>query len=241
MKALILNSGMGSRMGALTSEHPKCMTELGKSGETILSRQLRQLCAAGITDIVITTGLFDRVLVDYCETLGLPVKFTFVNNPDYAETNYIYSIYLAREFLDDDLVLMHGDLVFEAQVLYDILQAEGSRMAVSTTAPLPEKDFKAVICGDKIEKVGIDFFESAVTAQPLYKLARADWKIWLDRICRFCEEGTRKCYAENAMNEVTDQMDLRIFDVRDSLCNEIDTPEDLNADCLLYTSPSPRD
>ena len=229
MKALILNSGMGSRMGALTSEHPKCMTELGKSGETILSRQLRQLCAAGITDIVITTGLFDRVLVDYCESLGLPVKFTFVNNPDYAETNYIYSIYLAREFLDDDLVLMHGDLVFEAQVLYDILQAEGSRMAVSTTAPLPEKDFKAVICGDKIEKVGIDFFESAVTAQPFYKLARADWKIWLDRICRFCEEGTRKCYAENAMNEVTDQMDLRIFDVRDSLCNEIDTPEDLNA------------
>ena len=26
MKALILNSGMGSRMGVLTSEHPKCMT-----------------------------------------------------------------------------------------------------------------------------------------------------------------------------------------------------------------------
>lgn len=26
MKALILNSGIGSRMGVLTSEHPKCMT-----------------------------------------------------------------------------------------------------------------------------------------------------------------------------------------------------------------------
>ena len=38
MKALILNSGLGSRMGALTSEHPKCMTELNPK-ETILSRQ----------------------------------------------------------------------------------------------------------------------------------------------------------------------------------------------------------
>ena len=28
MKALILNSGLGSRMGVLTSEHPKCMTEI---------------------------------------------------------------------------------------------------------------------------------------------------------------------------------------------------------------------
>ena len=42
MKALILNSGMGKRMGVLTSEHPKCMTEI-KDGETILSRQLTLL------------------------------------------------------------------------------------------------------------------------------------------------------------------------------------------------------
>ena len=39
MKALILNSGTGSRMGDLTRTHPKCMTEIG-GGETILSRQL---------------------------------------------------------------------------------------------------------------------------------------------------------------------------------------------------------
>ncbi len=28
MKALILNSGLGHRMGVLTSEQPKCMTEI---------------------------------------------------------------------------------------------------------------------------------------------------------------------------------------------------------------------
>ena len=36
MKALILNSGLGSRMGVLTSEHPKCMTEISAK-ETILA------------------------------------------------------------------------------------------------------------------------------------------------------------------------------------------------------------
>ena len=46
MKALILNSGLGSRMGVLTSEHPKCMTEISPR-ETILSRQLRQISEAG--------------------------------------------------------------------------------------------------------------------------------------------------------------------------------------------------
>ena len=53
MKALILNSGLGSRMGVLTSEHPKCMTEIS-SKETILSRQLKQIAEAGIEEVVIT-------------------------------------------------------------------------------------------------------------------------------------------------------------------------------------------
>ena len=46
MKALILNSGLGKRMGELTNEHPKCMTELS-IGKTIVSRQLSQLADVG--------------------------------------------------------------------------------------------------------------------------------------------------------------------------------------------------
>lgn len=68
MKALILNSGLGSRMGALTSEHPKCMTEI-LAHETVLSRQLRQIADAGISEVVMTTGMFDSVLVNYCQSL----------------------------------------------------------------------------------------------------------------------------------------------------------------------------
>ena len=64
MKALILNSGLGSRMGVLSSEHPKCMTEISAK-ETILSRQLKQIADAGIQEVVMTTGYHDDVLVRY--------------------------------------------------------------------------------------------------------------------------------------------------------------------------------
>ena len=124
MKALILNSGLGSRMGVLTSEHPKCMTEIS-AHETILSRQLRQIADAGIAGVVITTGYYDEVLVSYCRSLNLPLRFTFVKNPEYDRTNYIYSIYCAREYLEDDIILMHGDLVFENEV-FDKVLASGS-------------------------------------------------------------------------------------------------------------------
>ena len=226
MKALILNSGRGVRMGVLTSESPKCMTEIF-NGETILSRQLKQLLSFGIAEVVMTTGAFDGKLVSYCQSLDLPISITFVKNPEFCTTNYIYSIYCAREYLDDDIILMHGDLVFENSVLEELIAAEKSSMVVSSKLPLPEKDFKAVIRHGQIQKVGVEFFNEAFTAQPLYKILKADWKIWLDEIINFCEGGKVNCYAENAFNNVSTACKIYPFDILDKLCGEIDNAEDL--------------
>lgn len=226
MKALILNSGLGSRMGVLTSEHPKCMTEISSS-ETILSRQLKLLADTGIKEIVMTTGLFDFVLINYCRSLEIPLHFTFVKNPIYEQTNYIYSIYCAREYLDDDIILMHGDLVFEAEVLDRIIECDSSCMTVSSTIPLPEKDFKAQVIDGMVMKVGVDIFNETMGAQALYKLKKDDWIIWLDKIIEFCEAGNTKVYAENALNELKGGAKIMALDVRNLLCAEIDNPEDL--------------
>ena len=227
MKALILNSGLGKRMGVLTSEHPKCMTEITFS-DTILSRQLKLLAKAGIEQVVMTTGLFDNILVNYCKSLNLPLEFRFVKNPVYDKTNYIYSIYCARELLEDqDILLMHGDIVFEESALDGILSFDGSCMATSTTLELPEKDFKAVVEDGLVKKVGVEFFDNAREAQALYKLQKEDWKVWLDEIIRFCENNEVNCYAEKALNLVSDRMHITAFDLKDKLCAEIDTPEDL--------------
>lgn len=226
MKALILNSGFGSRMGVLTSEHPKCMTEIS-AHETILSRQLKLIADAGIEDVVITTGYYDGVLVNYCNSLDLPLHFTFVKNPIYDQTNYIYSIFCAKDYLDEDIILMHGDLVFEGEVFDRVVASPVSCMTVSSTLPLPEKDFKAKVVDGKIMAVGVDIFNEAMEAQALYKLYKDDWKIWLDKIIEFCESDRRKVYAENALNELNGAANISALDVQNLLCSEIDNPEDL--------------
>ena len=226
MKALILNSGLGSRMGVLTSEHPKCMTEIS-SHETILSRQLKQIAGAGIEEVVMTTGYYDGVLVKYCQSLELPIHFTFVNNPIYDQTNYIYSIYCAKDYLDDDIILMHGDLVFENEVFDRVVASSVSCMTVSSTLPLPEKDFKAQVVNGMVMKVGVNIFNEAMEAQALYKLFKDDWKVWLDKIVEFCENDNRKVYAENALNELNGTANIHALDVENLLCSEIDNPEDL--------------
>ena len=79
MKALILNSGLGQRMGVITKEHPKCMTEISYKN-TILSRQLKQLVSFGVEEVVMTTGFYDKILEEYCNALHLTLTITFVNN-----------------------------------------------------------------------------------------------------------------------------------------------------------------
>lgn len=227
MKALILNSGFGSRLMPLTKDKPKCMTQL-INNDTILSLQLKYISLCGIKDVVITTGYEAEKLVDYGSKLGSQsgISVTFVFNNLYESTNYIYSIYLAEEYLHDDLVLLHGDLVFDSAILKGLLQTSGSSMVVSSTATLPEKDFKAQIIGNRVTSIGIDIFEKAMAAQPLYKLHLHDWEIWLKRIVKFCEEGNRNCYAENAFNEVSDSCELFPYDIKDLFCMEIDNKAD---------------
>lgn len=226
MKALILNSGIGSRMEDLTSTHPKCMTEIS-GNETILSRQLRLIKAAGITEVIITTGYMAETLMDYCNALNLELDIQFVYSEKYETTNYIYSMYLAKDKLNDDIILMHGDLVFDFDVLVRMLENDNSCMKVSSSLDLPEKDFKAVVDNHRVKKVAIDVFDNAVEAQAFYKINREDMNKWLDKIEEFVQAGNTGCYAENALNELLEEINIEPFDVKNELCAEIDTPADL--------------
>jgi alcohol dehydrogenase class IV/choline kinase len=225
MKALLLNSGLGSRMGGFNT--CKCLAETAK-GTTIFDAQVQSLMRCGVTEIYITTGAYADDLESHVQEKYPNGKFVFIHNPLYAQTNYIYSMQLTRDFLyDSDIVLMHGDLVFEQNVLQDIIASAKSCMVVDSTQPLPPKDFKAVVQEDKVVKVGVDFFTNSCYAQPLYKLQKKDWNIWLGAIDNFCLEGKIKCYAEDALNSVSHLLELRPLDISGRLCFEVDNPEDL--------------
>ncbi len=231
MKALIFNSGLGNRMGEFTRENHKSMARLS-NGETLFGRQLRLLAAHGVTDIVVTTGPHVRQLESVAaapEFAGLNI--TFVPNEVYDQTNYLYSMHLAREHLDADVLMLHGDLVFNSGVLTRLLaDLRPDLGVVNHDLPQPEKDFKARLAGDVIREVSISAFgEDCVTFQPLYKLSRRAMRVWLDRVAAFVDAGDTGVYAENALNEVSDQADIRAFSYAGDFVNEVDNLDDLAA------------
>lgn len=226
MKAVIFNSGLGNRMGDFTEKNHKSMARL-KNGETIFHRQLRLLSAEGIKDFIVTTGPFEEQLKS--EAKDFPeLNFTFVRNEIYNKTNYIYSMYLAREHMDDDLVFLHGDLVFNRKLVRDVLTCEDKNTAtVNFKKALPEKDFKGRVKDGKVLEVSINIFdEDCFAFQPFYKMEKSTAAAWIDKVAEFINKGEDKCYAENALNEIFPSLDIRAFSYSDYYIDEIDNLED---------------
>lgn len=227
-QVLILNSGSGSRMGELTRNNPKCLVEL-TGGETILSRQLRFLQALGMQEVIITTGPFGEQVREYLAELFPQLGVSFVGNPRYLETNYIYSLLLAADLVDDELLLLHGDMVFEPVVLDKLMVADsGNWVLIKAQEALPEKDFKAEIRNGRIRKIGVDLFSpESVFLLPIYRLTKSAFQAWKREMKRFESENNLQVYAENALNNLLADLVLKPVELGEDFCMEIDDADDL--------------
>jgi len=130
MQALMLAAGMGRRLGKHTEKCTKCMVRVG--GRTLLERAVEALKLAGVTKLIMVVGWECEKLIQYIDEHIAGMEFKFIRNCEYAETNNIYSLYLAREYLlQDDTLLMESDLIFDKCLLREIVN-------------YPEEDLAAV-------------------------------------------------------------------------------------------------
>jgi len=114
LTAFILAAGRGSRLHPYTESSPKCLTVLGN--ETLLDRQLATLRGCGVQDIVIATGY----LADMLERPGI----VCINNPLWAETNMVESLFCAEGAFTDDIIISYSDIVYEPGVLQALLDSD---------------------------------------------------------------------------------------------------------------------
>ncbi|MDD3382095.1 MAG: iron-containing alcohol dehydrogenase [Bacilli bacterium] len=228
MKAFIFNSGSGSRMGDLTKSNPKALVKLAND-EAILSRQIRLLKSCGINEIIISTGPFEDQIKDLTKKFN-KLKFSFIRNDKYNETNSIYSMYLAKDFIkEDDFIILHGDLVFDQKILEKLIFSKSRNVClINKKIDLPEKDFKGKIVNEKLKKISVSIFDKDCFAlQPLYKFDSKTLELWHNEIEKFIKKDEVKVYAENALNNILDIVDVSYLDYDGNYVEEIDNQDDL--------------
>ncbi|MFR9619617.1 MAG: aminotransferase class I/II-fold pyridoxal phosphate-dependent enzyme [Rikenellaceae bacterium] len=122
MQAIILAAGMGRRLGELTGSDTKCMLEI--NGTKLIDRFLDAMTARSdrVERVIIVVGYKAQRVIEHVESRNYPIEIIFVENPNYATTNNIYSLNLAKEYLiDDDTLLFESDLIYEESIVDKLL------------------------------------------------------------------------------------------------------------------------
>lgn len=226
MQAIILNSGKGTRLGKLTEDKPKCLVKINEV-DTILDRQIRILNKYGIDNILITTGYKKDILENHIDKKGYNVNLVF--NELFETTNYIYSLYKVREFIEDDVILLHGDMVFDESIIKRIIENEENLVVAREDGKLSNKDFKCDLLNNNVMKIAVNLYnEKCKNCFPIYKFNKESFEFWIKAI----EESVRKnnvtIYAEEVLNNLLEKGSVKLnpLYIRDEICTEVDDEED---------------
>lgn len=106
MKAVILAAGRGERLSPLTDYKPKAM--LPVCNRPLIEYQIEMLKKHGIDEIAVVVGYLGDVIKSHLED----VKFY----RDKKITGTASAVYAARNFIDDEFILIYGDLFFDGSI-----------------------------------------------------------------------------------------------------------------------------
>ena len=182
MKAVILAAGQGTRIRSVHGEHPKCLIEVDNT--TILDHQLEALSVAGINDVAIVVGYEKEQIVAHVRFLHIQ-RIHFIENPAFAITNNIYSLWLALEWLrGDSLIVLNADVIFDADILDIAIRAE-TPISMIVDPLWRDETMKVIIHGDRVMQmskkisreqfsgtyIGITLFSKAIQARFFPKMS----------------------------------------------------------------------
>jgi L-glutamine-phosphate cytidylyltransferase len=225
LRGIILAAGKGARLNGTAGDKPKCLLKVG--GKTLVERQIETLRSAGITDVAVVIGCqADRVR----RSCGGDVQF--IENSRFAQTNSLYSLWLARPLLGDGFVVMNCDVLLHPQLLTDLVTARHQNALLmcyqETDIPLGDEEMKVKVRRGRVvdisktmpadeadgENVGVVKF-GPEGARPLTSCLDA----------RVASGGLRD-WAPRAFCDFAQEHPLHAIGTRGLPWTEIDFPED---------------
>ena len=221
MRAVILAAGVGSRLG---KPFPKSLSQL-PTGESILGRQIRLLREQGIKEIIIVVGFKKEFIMEY-----FPNVF-YSYNPLFYITNTSKSLLHVLEDLEDDVIWLNGDVIFDDVIINRVIQCPGNVVAVNS-AHCGEEEVKY-----RTDQNGYLVEISKQVAKPQGEAVGIN-KISVQDINAF-KECLRKCedkdYFERGIEFLIEQgKQFKAVDISDCRCIEVDFQADWEVAVSLF-------
>ncbi len=238
--ALLLAAGMGSRLFPLTQNIPKCLTLVNE--KSILERLVTCLKLQGIKRLVIVTGYQENCIREFLGTKSGNMTIEYIYSPLYKTTNNIYSLWMAREIINEPFILIESDLIFDASLLYDMILP--ARIAVASMQPWMNGTTVTINQSHQVKSfqncTATHLDEIRYKTVNIYSFSLSSWHAIIDRLNQYISADKVNCYYETVFGEmvVDGNLSLQAVSFDNKPWYEIDTIEDLAEAEKLFPADS---
>ena len=231
MKAVILAAGQGTRIRSVHGEHPKCLIEVDNT--TILDHQLESLALAGIRDVAVVVGYEKEQIIHHVMSRKASnlQRIHFIDNPAFAITNNIYSLWLALEWLrGDSFIVLNADVIFDAEILESAVRSQ-SPIAMIVDPLWRDETMKVIIHGNRVmqmsKKISREQFSGTYIGITIF--SKTIQKRFFEKMRTLISAGRVNDFFNIAVQELVDEGVQVGYTSTDGLAwAEIDDPTDLN-------------
>ena len=194
--ALLLAAGTGSRLYPLTENEPKCLTMV--NGTAILERLVDSLNQHGFKRLVVVTGHLENKIREFLGTQIGDMSIEYVFSPPYRTTNNVYSLWMAREVINEPFLLLESDLVFDESLLGPMLGPD--RMAVAKMQPWMNGTYVTVNQSGRVRSIMVgraDFVaENRYKTVNIYSISLPSWRRIVEKLDQHIAGGNVDDYYE---------------------------------------------
>jgi len=226
MRGIILAAGKGSRLNGTAGESPKCLVKAG--GMTLIERQIRALRDAGVNDIAVVVGCQAEQVRRACGH-----EITYVENSDYAKTNSMYSLWMARPLLFEGFVVLNCDVVFHPVLLDDLLTSRHQNALLlayreADQAPFGDEEMKVRVRCGRVRAMSKQMNPDEADGENLgiVKFGARGATELVEIMDRLVAAGGLREWAPRAFHEFAQTGSLHAIGTRGFPWIEIDFPED---------------
>jgi len=226
MRGVILAAGKGSRLNGTAGESPKCLVKVGT--RSLIERQIDALRGAGIDEIVVVAGCQAERVRRACGH-----DITYVENHEYARTNSLYSLWLARPLLFEGFVVLNCDVLFHSALLGDLLTARHEDALLlayrgAHEAPYGDEEMKVTVRCGRVTGISKTMDPADADGENLgiVKFGAEGAAALVGIMDRLIGAGDVRAWAPRAFHEFAQTRPLHAIGTRGLPWIEIDFPED---------------
>ncbi len=148
MKAIILAAGRGRRFTKDHSIDHKSLLKINNL--SLIERQIKILQKYGIVEIWVVIGHNSVKIKEEIKKYNV----NFLYNKNYKKTDTLESFSIAKHVIDDELITLYADVIFEEKIINNILNQKDDDIVLSIEKSDTDKDdMKTYVENNFVKKI----------------------------------------------------------------------------------------